>query len=193
MVESGQGCSTTEQNEAGRRRRRCRPTWGGGPETGALAQTKAGLTTFRLENVSWLECRPLAALVCSLQRPNAGISQSHDALGFGGAQLTLGQFLRCCSRPRRPGGGGGGGGVGGLLQPQSGRWMGNDLRLSLWDRERRAMEMAPSSHVVSRVCGERGDRWQWEDASGQTEEARYQEIHSHGGMNPPCTKQPSCL
>lgn len=37
-----------------------------------LAQTKAGLTTFRLGTVSWLECGPLAALVCSVQRPNAG-------------------------------------------------------------------------------------------------------------------------
>ena len=65
---------------------------------GALAQTKAGLTTFRLESVSWLECRPLAALVCSVQRPNVGSSQSRDARDSGGAQLTFTPDLvfSCC-------------------------------------------------------------------------------------------------
>ncbi|KAK3688171.1 hypothetical protein B0T22DRAFT_147286 [Podospora appendiculata] len=43
--------------------RRPRATW-------LLPQPKPGLTTFSLESVSWLECGPLAALVCSLQRPN---------------------------------------------------------------------------------------------------------------------------
>jgi hypothetical protein len=58
-----------------------------------LAQTKAGLTTFRLEFVSWLECKLLAALVCSVQRPNVWIDQSHDALVSAGAQLTLSSCL----------------------------------------------------------------------------------------------------
>ena len=65
--------SKTKQEVAGRRRRRCR--WSRAvvqQRLGALAQTKAGLTTFRLGTVSWLECGPLAALVCSVQRPNVG-------------------------------------------------------------------------------------------------------------------------
>ena len=82
---------------------------------GALAQTrqtKAGLTTFRLESVSWLECRPLAALVCSVQRPNVGSSQSRDALDPGGAQLTSTPDLACsCCRFAPPASSRGGGGL----------------------------------------------------------------------------------
>jgi hypothetical protein len=72
-------CSRTKQDRAGRRQEEVSMELGGGPVSSEEGRgrahkprTKAGLTTFRLETVSWLECRPLAALVCSVQRPNAG-------------------------------------------------------------------------------------------------------------------------
>lgn len=39
-----------------------------------LPQFEPGLTTFRLEFVSWLECGPPLELVCSLQRPNGRLA-----------------------------------------------------------------------------------------------------------------------
>jgi hypothetical protein len=80
LAERGREVQQDQQDEA-RRSRKSQGVAGRGVDgvgrwsnkgRGALAQTKAGLTTFRLGTVSWLECGPLAALVCSLQRPNVG-------------------------------------------------------------------------------------------------------------------------
>jgi len=58
-------------------RREVGESWGDAlVRTGCCPQPKPGLTTFSLESVSWLECGPLAALVCSVQRPNAFVDQS---------------------------------------------------------------------------------------------------------------------
>ena len=79
LAESERGCSSTKQDEA----REVSTELGDGPKNsrGALAQTGTGLTTFSLDYVSWLECRPLAALVCSVQRPN-GASASPETRWF---------------------------------------------------------------------------------------------------------------
>jgi hypothetical protein len=50
-------------------------------ESGEGSQTKASLTTFSLESVSWLECGSMAASRLQLlQMPNACSAQSRDAL-----------------------------------------------------------------------------------------------------------------